>query len=151
MRQLGRFGLVLIVAASAGCNRAADSHADKVLPPSPPVVEVTLHDYRFEVSDDIPAGRVVFRIRNAGRAHHRPALLPLEEGLPPLDEQLRGSERAAVAPFAGTRTRAPDDTGAFAVDLAPGTRYGFVCFVRDDVVGPHALKGMSHEFRTSTP
>ena len=117
------------------------------LPASPPVVVVTLEEYRFELPAQIPSGRVVFHVRNSGKVAHRPALLPLGD-LPPLEQQLRGEERAAVAPFAGTRTRAPGATGAFAVDLEPDTRYGLICFIRDDQVGSHALKGMYHEFRT---
>jgi len=139
--------MVAVVLAASSC-RSDGSPEPVNLPPAPPVVEITMQEYSFKVPDGIPAGRVVFRLRNAGEAHHRPALLPLDEELPPLDEQIRGTERATVSPFAGTRTRAPGATGLFAVDLAPDTRYGLVCFVRDDVVGSHALQGMYHEFRT---
>jgi len=113
------------------------------------VVTVVLREYRFKLDKAVPAGRVVFRLRNAGRLEHRPALLPLADDLPPLDQQLRGGQRAAIAPFAGTSTRPPGTTAAFAVDLAPGTRYGLICFIRDQDGVSHAVKGMNLEFRTA--
>ncbi len=142
-----RFRLTAAVAVVAASCAPQVKPEPENLPASPPVIVVTLEEYRFELPARIPAGRVVFRVRNPSDAAHRPALLPLGD-LPPLEQQLRGEERAAVAPFAGTRTRAPGATGAFAVVLEPDARYGFICFIRDDVVGSHALKGMYHEFRT---
>lgn len=136
---------------AASCSPTGDGGRPADLPASPPVVAVTLREYRFHLDPDVPAGRVVFRIRNAGKVAHRPALLPLEEDLPPLDEQLRGPVRLAVSPFAGVRTRAPGARGAFAVDLVPGTRYGLICFIRDPDGSSHALKGMSFEFRAPRP
>ncbi|MGH9151940.1 MAG: hypothetical protein ACRD03_06015 [Acidimicrobiales bacterium] len=118
------------------------------LPEAAPVVAVTLEEYRFGFDRSIPAGRVIFRFRNAGREVHRPALFALPDDLPPLDEQLRGSTRRPIAPFAGMSNRAPGATGTFAVDLVPGRRYGFVCFARGaDDRSPHSLEGMSFEFR----
>ncbi|MGH9153376.1 MAG: hypothetical protein ACRD03_13480, partial [Acidimicrobiales bacterium] len=138
--------LAAVVVVGSGCAPGIERESE--LPASPPEVVVTLTEYRFELSQDVPAGRVVFRLRNAGEAPHRPALLPLGEELPPLEQQLRGQERSIVNPYAGTRTRVPGATGSFAVDLVPGTRYGLICFLRDEDGSSHALKGMHHEFRT---
>jgi len=122
------------------------------LPPPPPAVVVTMQDvgrYRFEYDPVVPGGRVVFRVVNAGRLVHRLALVPLSEDFPPIDQQLHGSERQAITPFAGVPDRLPGETGTFAADLAPGHRYALICFVEDPDGVSHALKGMSSEFRTN--
>lgn len=129
---------------ATACNSARDSGAP--LPAGSPVIQVTMRDHVFEHVSEIPAGRVVFRFHNAGDAVHRVALLPLPEDLPPIDVQLRGTERRAIAPFASISDRPPGQQGAFAVELVAGQRYAFVCFVVDEG-GSHALKGMSSEFR----
>lgn len=118
------------------------------LPASPPAVAVTTSEYQFQYTGLIPAGRVVFQVRNEGSLWHELALLPLSDQLPPIDAQLRGSERQAIRPFAGAAPQPPGATGAFAVNLDPGRRYAFVCFVRDPDNATHAVKGMSLEFRT---
>ena len=110
-------------------------------------MKVTLTEYRITYSPPVAAGRVVFRFTNKGKLVHQPDLLPLGEEVPPIDEQLRGDERVAVAPFAGIPPRNPGETGSFAVDLVPGQRYAFVCFARDPNGASHALKGMTAEFR----
>ncbi|MDP9403181.1 MAG: hypothetical protein M3P85_07555 [Actinomycetota bacterium] len=138
--------LGVATALLASCRETDSPRAP--LPQGSPVVLVTLDEYRFGISRSVPAGRVIFRFRNTGREIHRPALFALPDDLPPLDEQLRGSQRRAITPFAGMSNRAPGATGTFAVDLAEGRRYGFVCFARGpDNRSPHSLKGMSSEFR----
>lgn len=94
----------------------------------------------------VPRGRVVLEARNAGQFNHRLSVVPLPEDLPPLDEQLRGSERRFVDQLASTSERLPGQRGVVAVDLAPG-RYAFMCFVVDPDGVSHALKGMFSEFR----
>lgn len=121
------------------------------LPPSPPVVVVGMHEYSFDFEPAIPSGRVVFRFQNEGRFNHRPILVPLSEDVPPIAEQIRGTERRASRPFAGVGTLEPGEQGTFAVDLVAGQRYGIVDFEQgpDEVV--HALKGMAAEFRAFGP
>lgn len=141
--------LVAMALLAASCNSSRDSGAP--LPAGSPLVDVTMRDFAFEHVSEIPAGRVVFRVHNAGEAVHRAALLPLPEDLPPIDAQLRGTERRAIAPFAGIYDRTRGQKGTFAVDLVAGQRYAFVCFVIDEG-GSHALRGMSSEFRAkATP
>jgi hypothetical protein len=101
----------------------------------------------MEYDHAIPAGRVVFRFVNVGEEKHRPSLLPLPEDVPPIGEQLRGSERRAAVPFAGIREVEPGESGTFAVDLSPGQRYALICFAIAPDGESHALKGMSSEFR----
>ncbi len=142
--------LALVAALAAiGCQGSAGSSAP--LPVGAPEVVVTMDEYRFDFSTPIPAGRVVFLVRNRGELPHRLTLVPLAEDLPPLGEQLRGTTRQYIAPFAGISERAPvsqpGDSGMFAVDLVAGRRYGVICFVEDPDGQSHALKGMYAEFR----
>lgn len=107
-----------------------------------------MEEYRFDYdAGDIPAGRVVIRARNAGNEAHNMVMIPLAEDLPPIDVQLRGSERRLVEPFAGFYDRPPGDTGTFAVDLVAGQRYAMICTLPAPDDEPHWMKGMSSEFR----
>lgn len=121
------------------------------LPKGAPVVTVRMTEYRFDHNREVPAGRVVFKFANEGNSTHRPSLVPLAEDLPPLAEQLRGSARRAVQPFAGLYNRPPGAEGSFAVDLEPGRRYGLICYAQEEDGSSHALKGMSSEFRAGGP
>ncbi|HVE47470.1 MAG TPA: hypothetical protein VNA57_12090 [Acidimicrobiales bacterium] len=113
----------------------------------PKVIDVRMRDFAFDYKGVIPGGRVVFRARNTGSEQHQLELVPLGEDYPPLDEQLRGGTRRIVLAVAGLPRRGPGKSGAFAADLVPGSRYGFVCFVEGEDGEVHALKGMSSEFR----
>jgi hypothetical protein len=147
---LGLSARAVVVAASvvlATSCRADSPKAGPPLPKGPPVVVVTMREYRYEYPPVVPAGRVVFRFVNAGQSSHRPSLLPLPEDVPPIDVQLRGSERRVATPFAGVPTRKPGTQGTFAVDLVPGRRYALICFAKDADGQSHSLKGMSSEFR----
>lgn len=112
-----------------------------------PVVTVTMRDHFFELDGDPPAGRVVFRMVNKGEARHHLIMFPMPEELPSIAEQLGGTQRRFVEPFAGIYDRAPGDTGTFAVDLIPGRRYAIVCSVLDEENQPHWKSGMATEFR----
>lgn len=106
-------------------------------------------EYRFDYDPAaIPAGRVVFRARNVGGEPHNLIMIPLAEDVPPIDVQLRGSERRLVEPFAGFYDRPPGDTGSFAVDLVAGQRYAMICTLPASDDEPHWKKGMVTEFRT---
>jgi hypothetical protein len=105
-------------------------------------------DHRFELDRPVPRGRVVFQFDNAGQAPHNVVMIPLAEELPPIDVQLRGSERRFVEPFAGIYERAPGDSGSFAVDLLPDQRYAMVCTTPGADGRPHWTEGMATEFRT---
>lgn len=149
-RPAGTRALAAVVAALSvpvalgGCGGRRGGAA---LPEPPPVVTVTMREYRFTLPRSVPSGRVVFRFVNAGRVLHQPDMVPMPAGLPPIGEQVRGGTRAAVSPFAGIPPRRPGRTGTFAVDLVPGQRYAIVCFARDsDDEGSHAVKGMTAEF-----
>ncbi len=140
-------GVLVGMAGLLSTSCQSSSSAEAPLPPSPPVVDVTMREYSFEYDQQIPSGRVVFRFVNDGELAHQPDVVPLAEDIPPIDEQLRGETRAVVFPLAGVPTRDPGETGTFAVDLAPGGRYAIICFARNADGTSHALQGMSSEFR----
>jgi len=147
VRARRRLWLVLGWALALPACESAD-RPQPALPAGPHVVEIQMRDYSFEYDPAIPGGRVLFRVVNSGTVPHNLSLLPLSDDIPAIDEQLRGSVRRALAPFAGIRARPPGGSTTFAVDLAPGVRYAFVCFVDDPDGVSHSLRGMSSEFRT---
>lgn len=113
--------------------------------PGPPVVQVTMDEYAFAHEGEPRPGRVVFRAHNTGDEDHEIVMALIPEGVPPILEQLRGTERTTVATLAQLPAREPDEEGTFAVDLARG-RYAFLCFIEDGEGTPHALRGMAWEF-----
>lgn len=135
--------------ADSGTTAGSGEPVARVAVPAPaPVVTVTMGDFTFEYDAAVPSGTVVFRFENRGKAPHRATMIRLPDDFPPIDVQLRGSERRSVPPFAGFYERAPGDTGTFAAELAPATRYALFCSVRDENGTPHWQKGMISEFRT---
>lgn len=142
-------GSTALVCAPLIVSCGGRKQAERPLPPPPYVVNVTMNEYRFDYDDAIPAGRVVFKVFNGGSVPHRLSLFPLAEGVPPIEMQLKGSERRIVEPLAGINTIAPGALSAFAVDLDAAARYALVCFLVDDFdQETHARKGMNSEFRT---
>lgn len=121
------------------------------LPPGPQQVEVELTEYSFSYNPVITSGRVLFRVRNTGTVVHSLQMLPLSEDIPPIDQQVRGSQRLAVRPFAGVDALDPATSTTFSVDLAPGVRYALLCFQADKDGTSHLLRGMTSEFRTAAP
>lgn len=138
------------VLALAGCQGSGPEPTSPLFD-GPQVVEVTMTEFRYDYDPSIRSGRVVFRIKNAGKLGHSLTMYPLSDDIPPIDEQLRGPDRRGVRSFAETRGMLPGGSASIAVDLAAGTRYAFICFVPDSDGTPHALKGMNSEFRTSGP
>jgi len=116
------------------------------LPPTPPVINVALREYHLDYQPPTFAGRVVFRVRNAGTKKHELVLVPLPEGLPPIQDQVRSKARQAVGTLAFVKPLPPRGSAVFAADLAPG-RYGMVCLLQDSSGVTDARKGMASEFR----
>lgn len=138
-------GLAATLLAATACSSSSGQSIP--LPAGAPTVVVSMDEYAFHYDPQIPAGRVVFRFDNVGDLPHRVTMVPLTEDVPPIAEQLRSAERLFLAPFAGIPDRRPGFSGAFAVDLIPGVRYAFICFVVDADDESHASKGMASEFR----
>ncbi len=121
--------------------------APEYLPALPPVLRVTLREYRFDYTPMVPRGRVVVRVHNAGRVPHELILLALSSGSPPLTEIFKpGGEKTTLQNLAILPPLAPEGDGVFAVDLKPG-RYGFVCLVSDSDGVQHDHKGMLSDFQ----
>jgi len=117
---------------------------------SPQMVEVTMTEYRFDYQAPPQPGRTVFRFVNAGKGDHMGSLNLLDDDVPPIDAQLHGTERRPVASPVELPVSSPGHIQTFAVDLAPGQRYAFLCFLVDPPTKEvHALKGMNSEFRTA--
>ncbi len=133
--------LLVGVVLAASCGGSAESFPRPV-----PTVDVALREYGFDYKADFQSGRTVIRVRNSGTLQHQLVLISIPEELPPLDQQLRGTERQVVPTIVSLRPGDPGTTRTFAVDLDPG-RYGFVCFVEDPDGVQHAHKGMNSEFR----
>lgn len=105
-----------------------------------------MDEYRFDLPTKLPRGRVVFKVVNAGRTHHKLSLAPLPKDFPPIMEQLRSSERRALDTVAAIVPQAPGSEASFAVDLGP-QRYGLFCFIIEPEGKDHARSGMASEFR----
>lgn len=136
---------VTAVTAAAVLGGGCSSQAAAPLPPARPRVTVTMHDDRIE-HGEVEKGQVVFDVRNGGSKQHRLSLIPLPEALPPIDQQLKGSERATVTTQAAIADLPPGGTGGFATELGAG-RYALVCFNVDADGSSHARQGMATEFR----
>lgn len=139
-----------LAALALGVTACAPGGADgpAPLPPDPPVVTVTMSEYRFE-HGRVPAGRVVFEVVNRGAIAHRASLIPLPEDFPPILEQLRGTERRPVDTLAAVANLAPGERRSVAVDL-PAGRYALVCFLTNPDGSSHAVEGHAGEFRVTT-
>lgn len=118
------------------------------LPAEPATVEVGLREHAFAFDRPVPAGRVVFRVRNRGDEPHDLVLLQLPTDTVGIDELLEFATPRGLPPVATVPPRQPDETARFAADLAPG-RYALVCFVEDADGTPHFHKGMAAEFEVT--
>lgn len=146
-RNLGRGQKLLIAAAASGL----------LLVPACALetaggTAITTHEFRVDVADytfhhvpTVPRGRVVLRAANHGSVDHSVVILSLPEDLPPLQDQLLGDERRAVALLGRILALVPGSEDSIALDLGPG-RYGIVCNMRYDDGSPHSVKGMNSEF-----
>ena len=143
--QRGHLAAVVILFAIALLSCGGSTSKGSPLPASSPVVEVTAREYTLEVKGSLSAGRVVFRTLNAGAETHNPALVALDDDVPPIDSYLRQTDRRPLRAFAGTNPRGPGTSGTFAVDLVAGRRYAFVCLTRTPAGERHAEKGMTWE------
>lgn len=120
-----------------------------LLPPRPAAVPVTMTEFRFEYSNSIPRGRVVFEAINTGRLEHRLTLVPLPPDFPPVDVQRRNSdpEKFRVIDEVATSTPVPPGGRAsFAVNLG-ASRYALFCLLAEKDGTSHYREGMVSEFK----
>lgn len=135
---------LLLPALAGGCAQAERRPA---LPPSPPLVDLRLSEYRIEDSQrrrPIPAGRVVFRAANRGQTNHQVLLVRIPKDVPDLTAQLRSPQRRQVEAIEYLPDLEPGSSSVFASDLFAG-RYGLICFLTAPDGASHAVKGMSAE------
>lgn len=136
---------LLATLLATSCRASAAPAPD---PPSPvPELVVTMVDHRFEYDPSIPSGPVLFRVDNVGSVAHDLRLIPLDDDVPAIEEQLRGTQRRVVTPLAAVRPRPPGTDGAFVVDLEPGRRYALICSLITKERQAHSRLGMASEFR----
>ncbi len=146
MRSRAVVWTAVTVGVTVAVTACSPSSPDRYLPPSPPVVQIVMHDYRYEHPPVFPRGRVVIRAPNLGKVPHEIVVTEEREDAPPIDEQLRGDAPSAAPTFTVVAATPPGQTGTLAVDLVPG-RYALICFLQDADGQQHSLKGMSSEFR----
>ena len=144
--RLPRTSALLVTGLAAAFALASCGAGATVMPPSPPIVHVSLRDYWFDFNAHaFPRGRVVFQISNGGKQYHQLALVPLPPGFPPIKEQVEGTQRRVISELVSSPPLQPGASDTFAADLWPG-RWGFIDFF----IGPegsHASKGDAAEFR----
>lgn len=104
-----------------------------------------MRDYWFDFNANaVPHGRVVFQITNAGKQYHKLVLIAIPRGMPPIKEQLAGTDRQVVTALVNSPPLQPGASDTFAANLTPG-RWAFVDFF----IGPegaHTAKGDAAEF-----
>lgn len=144
----GVVALVLAVAVATGCTGEPTGAA---VPDSVPTVEVDLADADLTVHGPVPAGRVVFHVRNTGEDTHRLVLFPLAEDRPPIHADIADDTERAMRVTAGVPPLDSGETARFAVDLAAGQRYAMVDTIKAPGGGQYMDRGVATEFRTRSP
>lgn len=137
--------LLVLVLLVAGCARG---EAGGPLPPPTPTVEIDIVDDDVVAEGPVPAGRVVFRIENAGEDPHQLSLLLVAEDTPPIEEQLEDAPEQSPALVARVPLLRPGETSVFAVGLAAEQRYALVDLSQPPEGEPPAERGVVTEFHT---
>lgn len=127
-----------------GCTFAGGSEAY-----APQQVDITMREYAIDYKGPIRPGRVVFRANNEGDADHDLALVELPESVADVEEFI-ASDPPGVAPVYTLATRAPGETGVFAVDLPEGS-YALLGFGEDTEGIPFYRKGMAVDLVVGDP
>lgn len=144
-QRIGQLAALAALAAGLLATACSDE-AGPPLPPDPPTVEIEIVEHDLVYERPVPAGRVVFRVVNAGERVHRLALVPLPDDVPPIQEQLEGDTRRHVQQLARIGDLQPGETDSFAVDLAEGQRYALVDYSQAPDGTMHARLGVAGEF-----
>ena len=113
---------------------------------------LTLRDYKFNLSQNLTAGRHVIKVVNEGPHHHEAPLVFLAPNATAkdfLDYFAPGATPQGPPPVRGASGASPIEHGKveyIVVDLAAG-HYAFICFEQDTPQSPpHFALGMVHEF-----
>lgn len=112
-------------------------------------MKVEIVENAVAVAEPVPAGRIVFRVTNAGARPHQLTLVRLAEDSPPIDELLRSADGHHNPPDVLARVAdiAPGQTGMVAAELADGARYALVDLSQAPDGRLYARLGATAEFR----
>lgn len=136
--RLALAGLVVLTACTA-------SQAE--VPPPAPTVDLTMQDYRFEVPGELPPGRVVLDVANAGEENHDLTVVALPEDFPAtFEEHFATGQRRPLGTVVFLSPLEPGETDILALDLAPG-RYGLLCTLETPDGVAHSRLGMATQIR----
>jgi hypothetical protein len=128
----------LVVTPATGAARA-EPHAN---------ARVALHDYTFELSAPLHAGRQVIRVENVADQPHEVGLVRLTPGKTFADALEWENTHAGPPPFTpagGVLALAKGQVNYITADFEKGT-YMLFCFVPDAKDGkPHTMHGMTRE------
>ena len=128
-----------------------ETTASRTLTPEPTAeVRMTLHDFAFDMTPAISAGRRTVRVENAAAQPHEALLGRLAPGKSANDLLQWLSHREGPMPgeqIGGTTALSTGEVNFLTIDFAPG-EYVLLCFVRDATDGkPHLAHGMIRQFR----
>lgn len=135
--------------AAAACSASDGEPKGAPLPAKAATVTVSMADYAFVYAKRVPAGRVVFAVRNAGSVPHRLSVFALADGDPPIEAQLAGTGPLPPSLLQNMPVLAPGESSSFAVDLMPGGRYALASLQRGPRGVLDAELGMTSEFRAA--
>lgn len=139
----------MLLAQVAMSLAACGTSVSKPLPPPVPTLDVHMTDYRYQHQPAALAGRLVFRIANAGSVEHTLTLLRMPDDFTkPPQALFVDSTVRTFGVTANLFPHKPGTTGTFAVDLQPG-RYALVCFLTDSDGRKHFEHGMVSELTVS--
>ena len=132
-----------------------ETTASRTLTPEPTAdARMILHDFAFDITPAIRAGRRTIRIENAAAQPHEVLLGRLAPGKSATDLMQWMSRRDGPMPgeqIGGTTALSHGDVNFMTVDFTPG-EYILLCFVRDVTDGkPHLAHGMIRQFRVEPP
>jgi hypothetical protein len=153
----GRYAVVCIIPAADGVPHLNKGMMRQIVVaggavpaslPTPDIV-MTLHDYRFELSAPLTAGRHVIEVKNVAPQHHEVIFVKLAPGkkIGDLFAWLGNHDGPPpAAMIGGTSPFSPGVTNLVDITLEPGN-YALVCFATDVGDGKfHVEHGMSQEF-----
>jgi hypothetical protein len=118
------------------------------------VVEVTAHDFAFEMRDTIPAGLTTFRLRNAGTQPHHLMLYRLDSGKRMADVlvalEAGGAHPGWMHAAGGPNAVPPGEASVGTLVLEPGSYVAF-CHVKSPDGVLHFHKGMVKALTVTPP
>lgn len=130
------FGCALVAVLAAGCGSSGAK------PGSGVVVNVTERDFHIATPAHVPAGQVVFRVKNDGPDNHEFIVVRLGKGVLPLrgDGMTVNEEKLAPSTIGSLEPGPPGSVRELRLYLPPG-KYEALCNMEG-----HFMGGMHQEF-----